>query len=109
MRILLDECVHAGVRAAFPNHAVRTIVEVGWAGRKDKEFLPDAERAFDVFVTIDRKIERENDLARFRLGFVIVRVKSNVITSWMPIFDQVLDAAETVKPGEIIHVSAVGI
>jgi hypothetical protein len=59
VRILLDECVHAGVRAAFPNHAVRTMVEVGWNGRKDAEFFPDPKRAFDVFVTIDRRIERE--------------------------------------------------
>ena len=85
------------------------MVEAGWKGRKDKEFLPDAERVFDVFVTIDRKIERENDPARFRLGFLIVRVKSNVIASWMPIFDQLLKAAETVKPGETIHVSALKI
>jgi hypothetical protein len=85
------------------------MVEAGWIGRKDSEFLSDAERAFDVFVTIDRKIERENDLARFRLGFLVVRVKSNVITSWMPIFDQLLKAAETVKPGETIHLSALRI
>jgi hypothetical protein len=82
------------------------MVEIGWKGRKDKEFLSDAERAFDVFVTIDRKIEREIDLARFRLGFIFVRVKSNVIASWTPIFVQLLAAAETVKPGEIVHVIA---
>jgi len=60
------------------------MAEVGWKGRKDTEFLPEAERAFDVFVTIDQKMERENDLSQFQLGFVIVRVKSNVITSWLP-------------------------
>jgi hypothetical protein len=41
------------------------MAEVGWNGRKDKEFLGDAERAFKVFVTIERKIAFENDLPRF--------------------------------------------
>jgi hypothetical protein len=77
VRILLDECVHSGVRAAFPNQPGLWSSSDG-TDVKDKEFLGDAERAFDVFVTIDRKIELENDLTRFRLGFVIVRVKSNV-------------------------------
>ena len=32
MHILLDECVHVGVKAAFPGHAVRTVSETGWSG-----------------------------------------------------------------------------
>lgn len=57
MRILLDECVHAGVRAAFPGYSVSTVTEAGWRGGKDGSLLGLAERGFDVFVTIDRKFE----------------------------------------------------
>ena len=109
MRILLDECVNAGVRAAFPKHPVRTVAEMGWQSRKDPELLLDAERSFDVFVTIDRKIELQQDLTRFRLGFVIARVRSNLIAEFLPIFEQLREAAEKVKPGEIIQVSALSL
>jgi hypothetical protein len=79
---------------------------MGWQSRKDRELLPDAERSFDVFVTIDRNIGLQQDLTRFRLGFVIARVRSNLIAECLPIFEQLREAAERVKPGEIIHVSA---
>ena len=55
MRILLDECVHAGVKAAFPGHEVRTVAEIGRRSSADCVLLEAAQRSFDVFVTIDRK------------------------------------------------------
>jgi hypothetical protein len=79
---------------------------MSWQSRKDRELLLDAERSFDVVVTIDRKIELQQDLTQFRLGFVIARVRSNLISEFLPIFEQLREAAERVKPGEIIHVSA---
>ena len=65
MRILLDECVNAGVRAAFPVHSVTTVSRAGWRSAKDGPLLLFAERSFDVFVTIDQRLERQNKLATF--------------------------------------------
>jgi hypothetical protein len=56
---------------SWGRHAVRTVAEIGW---KDGDLLREAERSFDVFVTIDRKIEHELDFTRFQPGFVIARV-----------------------------------
>jgi len=106
VRILLDECVHAGVRAAFPGHSVSTVSEVGWRSSKDNSLLGLAERQFDVFVTIDRKIEHQIDLRRFALGFVIIRVASNTLAAYLPGFDRLQLAAETVCKGEVIHLDA---
>jgi len=104
VRILLDECVNAGVKAAFPGHLVRTVSEISWRGSKDGPLLAQAEKSFDVFVTVDRKLERQHDLAKLRLGSVIAHVPSNEIVSYHPIFPALLSAAATVKPGEVIHV-----
>lgn len=103
MRILLDECVHAGVRAAFPSHSVSTVSEAGWRGTKDDSLLRLAERGFDVFLTIDRRIEQQIDLRAFALGFVIVRVASNTLAAYLPSFEQLLRAVESVCKGEVIH------
>ncbi len=73
MRILLDECVNAGVKAAFPGHAVKTVSEIGWQGSKDGPLLAYAQGSFDVFVTIDRK-----------LGNMILR--NSTWESWSPAF-----------------------
>lgn len=104
MRILLDECVNAGVKAAFPGHLVRTVTEISWRGSKDGPLLAYAENSFDVFVTIDRRLERQYDLKRLRLGFVVAHVPSNEIASYQPIFEALLSAAASVKPGEVVHV-----
>ena len=104
MRILLDECVNAGVRRAFPGHVVETVPESGWRSSKDGPLLVLAQDRFDVFVTLDASLEHQNNLKKLRLGFVIVRVRNNEIASYQPIFNQLKTAAETVQPGEVIHV-----
>jgi predicted nuclease of predicted toxin-antitoxin system len=103
LRILLDECVHAGVREAFPGHAVQTVAEIGWRSSPDKALLAHAQNHFDVFVTIDRRLEREQNLRSLPLGFVVVRVPDNTLNSFKPLFEKLRIAVETVKGGEVIH------
>jgi len=104
VRILLDECVNSEVKAAFPGHAATTVSEIGWRGSKDSTLLTYAQGSFDVFVTIDRKLEQQHNLKEFRLGTVIAHVPSNEIRSYQPIFAALLKAAETVRAGDVIHV-----
>ena len=104
MRILLDECVNAGVSKAFPGHAVKTVAQTGWSGTDDGPLLALAQEQFDVIVTIDRNLEHQQNLKKFKLGFVIVHVRSNEIASYLNLFAQMEKAAENVRAGQIIHV-----
>ena len=104
MRILLDECVNAGVGKAFPDHAVRTVTQTGWRSSEDGPLLTLAQEQFDVFVTIDRSLEHQQNLERFNLGFIIVRVRSNEIRAYEPLFPQLREAAENVRAGQVIHI-----
>ena len=103
MRVLLDECVNAGVRAAFPGHAVRTVTQAGWSDSKDGPLLKFAEQNFDVFVTIDGTLERQNKLSALKLGVVIAHVPNNKLASYEPLFRQLNAAAEKVTAGEVVH------
>ena len=94
MRILLDECVYAGVKAAFPGHAVKTVAEIGWRSSKDGPLLAYAQDHFDIFVTIDRKLGQQQNLRKLKLGIVLVRVPSNEIASYQPIFAELLADGE---------------
>lgn len=105
MRILLDECVNSGVGKAFPGHIVKTVSEIGWRGTEDGPLVEFAQTQFDVFLTIDRNLERQNDLKKFLLGFVVVRVRSNEIGSYLPIFSRIQEAALGVKSGEVVYVA----
>ena len=76
------------------------------AGTKDGSLLAYAQDSFDVFVTIDRKLERQHDLKKLRMGVVVARVPRNEIVAYRPIFAALLAAATRVKAGEIIHVES---
>src|SRR5258708_7213612 len=97
LRILLDECVHVGVKAAFPGHAVKTVSETAWRGSKDGSLLTYAQEQFDVFVTIDPKLERQHNLAKLKFGFILVRVPNNEIGSYHKIFAELQKAVESIK------------
>jgi hypothetical protein len=96
--------VHFGVKAGFTGHIVKTVSETGWSSSKDGSLLAYAQGQFDIFVTIDRKLERQHNLKELKLGFVFARVPSNEIGSYRPIFVELQKAAESVEPGEVIHV-----
>ncbi len=104
MRILIDECVHIGVKRAFSGHLVKTVAEIGWRSSKDGPLLTKAQDQFDVFVTIDRNLERQQNLAKRKMGIVIVRVPSDEIGYYEPLFEQLKAAAEKVGAGQVIYV-----
>lgn len=106
MRILLDECVPATLKKAFPAHSVQTVTEAGWRTAEDESLLAFAQARFDVFVTVDRKLELQIDLTQFELGFVVARVPSNRIEAFEPILQELAKAVESVRRRQVLHVSA---
>ena len=99
MLILLDECVPARLRKAFPGHAVLTVTQTGWRTSKDGALLAFVQDRFDVFVTVDRQLEKQNDLSHLRLGFLVARVPNNRLDGFEPIFSQLNAAAKRVRHG----------
>lgn len=39
MQVLLDECVPRPLKRELPDYQVRTVVEMGWSGKKNGELL----------------------------------------------------------------------
>jgi hypothetical protein len=105
MRILLDECVNPRVKAAFPGHEARTVIEMGWGGMTNGVLLAIAQKEFQVFVTIDQNIEYQHDFKKVWLGVLVVKVPDNKIRSYRPIFDAMLEASVRLAPGEVVHVA----
>lgn len=62
MRILLDECLPKKLKNDLKNHEVKTVPEMGWAGKKNGELLPLAENLFDIFITADQNLQYQQNL-----------------------------------------------
>lgn len=105
MRFLLDECVNPRVKAAFPNHEVKTVIDMMWRGTLNGELLALTEaKEFDVFVTVDQNLRYQQNIAARKLGIVVVKVPDNNIKFYRPLFFEINKAAEAVKAGEVIQV-----
>jgi predicted nuclease of predicted toxin-antitoxin system len=100
-RILLDENLDEALKQLLSGEFdVRTVRERGWKGKKNGELLRTAEQEFDVFVTIDNNLEHQQNLARFKLGFIIMKARSNAYSHTAPLMPNVKNAAKELLPWE---------
>ncbi|MFN0179636.1 MAG: DUF5615 family PIN-like protein [Gemmatimonadales bacterium] len=106
MRVLLDECLPRQLKRDLPGHEARTVPECGWAGVKNGELLSRATEQFDVFLTVDRNLEYQQNLALFEIAVVAIRAVSNDIDDLRPMMPQVLAVLSGIKPGTITIVNS---
>jgi predicted nuclease of predicted toxin-antitoxin system len=57
VKILIDECLPRKLKNALPDHEVKTVPEMGWAGKKNGELLKLMIGVFDVFITVDSNLK----------------------------------------------------
>ena len=73
MRVLFDNGTPRGVAAALAGHVVEEARSLGWDTLRNGELLDAAEAAgFDVFVTTDRNIRHQQNLAGRRIAVVVL-------------------------------------
>lgn len=104
MKILLDECVDPSVATAFTRHTAVGVLEAGFTSLSNGELLTRAQTAFDAFVTVDTGIPYQQNLAKYDLIVVLLRLGSNrgdVLRGHVPSIEDTLDGAE---PGSLIIV-----
>ena len=80
MKVLLDECLPRPLKNSFPEHECRTVPEAGLAlwGRGKVGYSALAEGAgFQVFLTIDKGLQYQQNMAGRNIAVVIIRSKSN--------------------------------
>ncbi len=106
MRVLLDECLPRKLKLEFRGHDVVTVPEMGWSGIKNGPLLQLASGQFDVFVTIDRGISYQQNLAALVIAVVILAAKSNRLGDLVPLMPRVQTVLQTIRPGEVMRVGS---
>ena len=103
MRVLLDECVPRGLRAELPGHEVKTVAEAGWAGVKNGALLQLAATQFDVLLTVDRRLEYQQNFSGLTIAVIVVEAPSNDIAVLRPLMSAVREALPNAKRGTVTH------
>jgi hypothetical protein len=105
MQILLDECVPKRLRRELPGHHVRTVPEMGWAGKKNGELLSLMVPAgSEVFLTVDQNLAHQQNLRAAGVTVVVLVAASNRIADLVPLMPKVLAALATIKPGDLVEI-----
>lgn len=104
MRLLLDECMPRRLKREFLGHHVFTVDEAGFKGLQNGDLLRAASGEFDALITVDRKLAREHDLAKFKIAVLVLISRSNRYEDLKPLVPLVLESLVSINPGEVIEV-----
>jgi len=105
VRVLLDEQLPRRLARELAGHEVHTVQQQGWAGLKNGELLQRAADAgFEVFLTADQNLQYQQNLARARIGVVVLIALSNKIQDLLPLVGAALEAISRSQAGEVLRV-----
>jgi len=105
VRVLFDEQLPRQLARHFVGHEVRTVQQQGWAGLRNGVLLTAAQAAgFQVFVTGDRNLEHQQNLAGRRLGVIVLVASSNTVDDLLPLVPDALAAIGALEPGQLLRV-----
>jgi hypothetical protein len=99
--ILLDECVDRRFARDLVGHSVTTVQRRGWSGIKNGELLALAEKEFDAFITVDRKLATQQDLTKFRVSVLLLRVHTNRLEHIRPLAAELLEELPRASAGAL--------
>jgi hypothetical protein len=105
VRVLLDECLPRRLKRDLPGHDARTTPEMGWASKRNGDLLRLAEAQFDIFLTVDRKLQYQQNLSAFNIAVVVMVAQSNTLLDLQPLMSKVLESLPKATPGQATVVS----
>lgn len=101
MKILFDGCVPRPLRRFLPAHTVQTAPELGWEELRNGDLLQEAERQFDAFVTADKNIRYQQNVAGRRIAILVLPTNRWPILRTMT--DRIAAAVDKLKPGDFLE------
>ncbi len=105
MKLLLDECVPRKFKNHLPGYECHTVPEVGLAGKMNGELLSLAEQAgFQVFLTVDRGIEYEQNLRQLGIAVILVRSRSSRLVDLLTHVPEILNVLRSIERGHLVRI-----
>ena len=105
MRLLLDECVPRPLKGELTDFEVRTVVEMGWAGKKNGELLKlMMQESFTILLTADRNLRYQQNLEQAGVAVIVMVAPSNRLADLLPLIPSVCSALIGIASGEVIEV-----
>jgi len=101
VKVLLDECVDWRLARDIVGHEVKTARQMGWVTVKNGDLLSLASEAFDVFVTVDRNLQFQQNPETLAIAVIVLRARRNRLVDLRPLVPALLAAINQVRPGAL--------
>lgn len=109
MLVLLDECLPRRLKHELVGHAASTTPEMGWASTRNGRLLRLAvDGKFDVFLTVDRKLQHQQNLSTFDIAVVVLVAAGNKLADLRPLMPEVVAVLPTAQRGAATVVRLTG-
>jgi hypothetical protein len=104
VKVLLDECIDRRFARDLVGHEVTTVQKHGWSGIKNGDLLALAEKEFDAFITVDRKLSIQQDLTKFRIPVLLLRARTNRLEHIRPLARELLEKLPRAPGGAVMTI-----
>ena len=106
MRILLDESLPKDLAPLISGHEVTTVRAAGWSSIKNGRLLALAAARYDVFVTADRNLEYQQNIATLPIAVVVLFVRRTRVQAIVPVIPELLKLLNHLPPKVLRKVGA---
>lgn len=106
MRILLDEDLPRRLAELLIGHEVSTVQGRGWSCIKNGQLLRLAGAEFDAFLTMDRNLEFQQNLAALPIAILVVEAVSNRIEHLVPMVPAILKEFSSIPAKSLRRIGA---
>jgi PIN like domain len=105
MRILLDECFPRPLKRELAEYEIRTVVEMGWSGKKNGELLRlMIQEGLTILLTTDQNLRYQQNLQQAGVAVVVLVAPSNRLPDLLPLLLDTRNVLNTIASGEVIEV-----
>ncbi|QJB44499.1 DUF5615 family PIN-like protein [Dolichospermum flos-aquae] len=105
MRILLDECAPRPLKRQLAEYDIKTVVEMGWSGKKNGELLRLMnQEGFTILLTTDQNLRYQQNLQQAVVAVVVLVAQSNKLADLLPLLPDARKVLNTIVPGAVIEV-----
>ena len=75
---------------------------MGWASKRNGDLLRVAEQEFDLFLTVDQKLQDQQNLSVFSIAVIVLVAPNNTLAALQPLMPKVLESLSSAKPGHAL-------
>ena len=101
MRVLLDECVDWRLLRDLTDHDAKTVKQLGWEHVQDGALLSLASEHFDVFITVDKDLPNEQNIASFDISVIVLRGRTTRLPDLHELLQPLREALRNAKPRKL--------